>query len=128
MILESSPYSLMFLNNEIQNEQTTVDHRGGAIFPSSTSHEHILSQAKIAINRNWLLIENQSTVHVIYNPKLLNSIQRSERTMHIFYNAGVNTTDMFGDMPGVGGDLVPLRRHGKYPIHGTDLERLASDI
>ena len=81
---DDSPYFLMFLNNTIQNEDTTAYHRGGAIFPSSTSHEHILSQAKSAINRNWLLIDNQSTVHVIYNPKLLKNIQRAERTMHIF--------------------------------------------
>ena len=98
---DSSPYSMMFLNNAIQNEETTVYHRGGAIFPSSTSHEHILSQAKSAINRNWLLIDNQSTVHVICNPNLLNNIRRMDRTMNIFYNAGVKTTRMVGGMPRV---------------------------
>ena len=71
---EDSPYSLMFINNAIQNEDTTADHRSGTIFPSSTICENILSQAKGAINQNWVLIDNQSTVNVIYNPKLLNNI------------------------------------------------------
>ena len=92
----------MFLKNSIQNEETTADHRSGTIFPSSTSHEHILSRAKGNINRNWILIENQSTVHVICNKKILNNIQRTDKTMHIFCDSGVKTTDMVGDMLGVG--------------------------
>ena len=40
---DNSPYSLMFLNNAIQKEETTAEHRNGIIFPSITSHEHILS-------------------------------------------------------------------------------------
>ena len=99
---DNSPYSLMFLNNAIQNEETTADHRSGTIFPSITIHEHILIQAKGDINRNWVLIDNQSTVHVIYNLKLLNNIRRTDRTIHIFCNAGVKTTDMVGDTPGMG--------------------------
>ena len=47
---DNSPPSLMFLNNAIQNEETNADHRSGTLFPSSTSHEHILSQAKGSIN------------------------------------------------------------------------------
>ena len=49
---DDSPYSLMFLNNSIQNEETTADNRIGTIYPSITSHKHTLSQAKGAINRN----------------------------------------------------------------------------
>ena len=37
----------------------------GIIFPIIPSREHILSQEKGAINRNWVLIDNQSTVHMI---------------------------------------------------------------
>ena len=40
---DDSSYSLMFLNNAIQNEETTADRRSGTIFLSITSHEHILS-------------------------------------------------------------------------------------
>ena len=98
-----SPYSLMFLNNAIQNEENTEDHRIGTIFPISTSNEHILSQAKGYINRNWVLIYNQSIVYVICNPKLLNNIRRTDQTMNIFCNAGVKTTNMVGGIPGLVG-------------------------
>ena len=47
-----SPYYLMPLKKSILNEETNADHRSGTIFPSSTSHEHTLSQSKDAINRN----------------------------------------------------------------------------
>ena len=47
---DNSPYSLMFLNNAIQKEETNADHRSGTIFPSSTIHDNILVQAKVAIN------------------------------------------------------------------------------
>ena len=80
---DSSPYSMMFLNNAIQNEENTVEHMSGKISTSSTNHENILSQAKGGINKNWLLIENQSKVHVFCNPKLLKNIQRMEQTVHI---------------------------------------------
>ena len=62
---DDSPYCLIFLNNTIQNEETTVDHRSGTIFPSSTSCENIFSQARGDINQNWVLIDNQSKVHAI---------------------------------------------------------------
>ena len=69
------PCSLMFLNNEIQNEETTAYHGSVTIFPS---HEHILVQAKAAISQNWVLIDNKYIVHVICNPKLLYNILRTD--------------------------------------------------
>ena len=98
---DDSPYPLMSLNNKIKNEETAADHMSGTIFPSNTSHEHIFSQEKGYIILNWVLIDNQSTVHVICNPNLLNNIRRMDRTMNIFYNSGVRTTRMVGGMPGV---------------------------
>ena len=95
------PYSLMFMNNVLKNQENTVDNRSGTIFPSITSHEHIPSQAKGDINRNWVLIYNHSTVHIIRNPKLLNNRRRTDQKIHIFCNTGVKSTDMVGDIPGV---------------------------
>ena len=37
-VFDNPPYSLMFLNNAIQNEETTSEHRSGTIFSSSTSN------------------------------------------------------------------------------------------
>ena len=75
---------------------------GGTIFPIIPSREHILSQEKSAINRNWVLIDNQSTVHMIHNPELLNNIWSTDQMMHILFNAGVKTTEMVVDISGVG--------------------------
>ena len=47
-------YSLILLKNAIQNEETNTDHSSGTIFPSITSHDHILSKAKGDINRKWV--------------------------------------------------------------------------
>ena len=57
----------MFLNTAIHNETTTANHRSVTTLTSSTSHENILIQEKDAINKNWVLVENQSTVHVVCN-------------------------------------------------------------
>ena len=114
------PYYLLFLNNEIQNKTTTTDHRIGTTLPSSTIHGHICIQAKGSINQNWVLIDHQSTVRLICNPELLKNIRRTDQTMHIFCNVGLNTTDIVGDMPGVSGGLVPFRKHVKYPIRVID--------
>ena len=96
---DDSPYSLMFLKNAIQNKETTADHRSDTIFTSSTSNKNIFNQAKGAINLNWVLINHQSTVYVIFNPKLLNNIQITDLKMNIFFNAGVKTTDTVVEMP-----------------------------
>eukprot|EP00957_Ditylum_brightwellii_P109597 8359298-Ditylum_brightwellii.AAC.1 len=65
-----------------------------------TSTDHIFHQAHGIINKEWLLLNSQSTVNIVCNKELLTNIQRADSTLEIFNNAGLSTTDMIGDLPG----------------------------
>ena len=67
------------------------------------SYAHILSQSRgNPIDKNWLLLDNQSTVHVICNPDMLSGIHKINRSMYIHCNAGVTSTNLVGELSGVG--------------------------
>ena len=57
------------------------------------------------ISQDWVLLDNQSTVNVFSNQKLLKNIHKTTRTMTIKCNAGVTTTNMIGEMPGYPGEI-----------------------
>ena len=50
----------------------------------------------------WVLLDNQSTVDLFCNLRLLKNIRKSETRMKVKCNAGERTTDMVGDLPGYG--------------------------
>jgi hypothetical protein len=54
------------------------------------------------VSKTWILLDNQSTVDVFCNPKLLKNVRRINKVMNIKCNAGVTRTDMIGDLPGYG--------------------------
>jgi Zinc knuckle len=54
------------------------------------------------VSENWILLDNQSTVDVFYNKKLLRNVRRSKAGMEIHCNAGKTTTHMIGELPGYG--------------------------
>ncbi len=55
--------------------------------------------------QEWVLLDNQSTVDVFSNHKLLRNIKTTTRTMTINCNAGVTHTNMIGEMPGYSGEV-----------------------
>lgn len=54
------------------------------------------------VSKDWILLDNQSTVDVFYNRKLLRNIRKANTGMEIHCNAGTTTTRMIGDLPGYG--------------------------
>ena len=50
----------------------------------------------------WILLDNQSTVDVFTNRRLLKNIRRSNKNMFIHCTAGVTKPNLIGDLPGYG--------------------------
>ena len=50
----------------------------------------------------WILPDNQSTVDVFTNRRLLKNIRRAKKNMFIHCTAGVAKTNLVGDLPGYG--------------------------
>ena len=58
-------------------------------------------KAKGVVNKNYLLLDNQSTVNQIANPDLLTNIRKSQKPIVGHCNAGKTKTDLeckLGDM------------------------------
>jgi hypothetical protein len=62
----------------------------------------LMNQSTAHVPKDWILLDNQSTVDVFNNDKLLRNIRKSDTSMDIHCNAGVTSTDMVGDLPGYG--------------------------
>jgi hypothetical protein len=72
----------------------------GRSVPSVDYSSVLLNQPSAHVPKNWILLDNQSTVDVFYNNKLLRNVPRSTSHMDMHCNAGVTSTDMVGDLPG----------------------------
>jgi hypothetical protein len=54
------------------------------------------------VPRSWILLDNQSTVDVFHNAKLLTNVCKSNKNLDIHCNAVVATTNLVGDFSGYG--------------------------
>ena len=50
------------------------------------------------VNKNYLLLDNQSTVNQIANPSMLKNIRKSSKPIKIHCNAGMSKTDLKGEL------------------------------
>ena len=50
----------------------------------------------------WVLLDNQSTIDVFVNRRLLNNIRWIDQYMHMHCTAGVTRTNLVGELPGYG--------------------------
>jgi hypothetical protein len=53
------------------------------------------------VNKNFLLLDNQSTVNQIANPSLLKNIRKLSKSITVHCNAGVTKTDLEGELGGM---------------------------
>jgi hypothetical protein len=65
-------------------------------------HGVLHNQHNRQVPQNWILLDNQSTVDVFSNKRLLKNINKADTTMNIKCNAGVTKNNMVGDLAGYG--------------------------
>ena len=71
--------------------------------PGQTSHHGTaMAQAATTIPKTWVLLDNQSTLHLFCNQELLKDICEADGSMTVTSNGGTRTTKMKGTLPGFG--------------------------
>jgi hypothetical protein len=62
----------------------------------------VMNHPSAPVPKDWILLDNQSTVDVFYNARLLKNIRKANSFMDIHCNTGVTSMDLVGDLPGYG--------------------------
>ena len=98
----------MFLHDATPNEPTEDKLKASNAIKelkhqSETNLNHIMQQIDNEnINVWWTLLDNQSTVDVFSNGKLLKNIHKTQSSLKITSTGGTTTTDMIGYLEGYG--------------------------
>jgi Zinc knuckle len=86
--------------NDSDDEYSTSEFLFHTNGQQQSIHSDIQEDGKVS--KDWILLDNQSTIDVFFNRQLVRNIRESESSMKIHCNAGVTTTRLVGDLPGYG--------------------------
>eukprot|EP00957_Ditylum_brightwellii_P126882 9672013-Ditylum_brightwellii.AAC.1 len=84
-------------------EGVTKNYKNGLMsLHFKTNHilsiDHILQQTGGKINKNWVPLDNQSTVNIFCNAKLLPAIQKAGRSSDTYSNRGTSSTGLIDNL------------------------------
>eukprot|EP00536_Pseudo-nitzschia_multiseries_P005984 jgi/Psemu1/14155/gm1.14155_g len=64
-------------------------------------HHHTFNQTKKGkLNKYWILLDNQSIVHVFCTKDFLTNIREADDELHLYTNARMTVITLIGDLPG----------------------------
>ena len=95
----------MLMSGMEEYEQSEFQFHQQGVHTFDNSDTAYLYHQGDKLPQDWVLLDNQSTVDVFSNPRLLKNIRKTTRTMTIKCNAGITETNMIGEMPGYPGEV-----------------------
>eukprot|EP00536_Pseudo-nitzschia_multiseries_P007124 jgi/Psemu1/17085/gm1.17085_g len=79
----------------------TISGKSVIIEDLSAKHHHAFNQTKKEkLNKYWILLDNQLTVHVFCTKVFLTNIREADDKLHLYTNAGMIAITLIGDLPG----------------------------
>ena len=94
-----------FLHSGILQDDTNNDITTSWIFSQvHVVHDqtHLETRHRGRLPMEWVFLDNQSTIDVFVNHRLLKNIRRIDQYMYIHCTAGVTRTNLVGELPGYG--------------------------
>ena len=90
-----------FLNNGENNNHEDDDYDDEDKCGNCT-FTNILCKQSLNVSTNWIFLDNQPTVYVFQDRRLLTNIRDSGKTMKIHCNGGIASTSLVGNLPRYG--------------------------
>jgi hypothetical protein len=84
------------------SQQGKVNCVNGAEMPIESSFTFSQKSHVTNIPKSWILLDNQSTIDLFCNAKLLSNIRTATTRMNVQCNAGVRSTNLIGELANYG--------------------------